>query len=57
MVNCVEWAKIIDYDDFDNNKSTNGDERTPLRIFKRVFCNGNNVEEDIGCWILVANYV
>jgi hypothetical protein len=42
---------------FDNNKSTNGDERTPLRIFKRVFCNGNNVEEDIGCWILVANYV
>jgi len=23
----------------------------------RAFCNRNHIEENIGCWILVANYV
>ncbi len=42
---------------FDNNKNINGDERTPWRTIKKAFCNLNNVEENIGCWILMANYV
>ncbi len=57
MVNCIEWAKITDYDDFDNNRNTNGDERTTWRTFIGAFRNENNVEEDIGLRILVANYV
>jgi hypothetical protein len=36
---------------FNNKISIDGD------AFKRAFCNSNNTEEDIGCWILVANYV
>jgi hypothetical protein len=42
---------------FDNNKNTNGDERITRRTFKKAFCNENNIKENIGCWILVANYV
>jgi hypothetical protein len=42
---------------FNNNKSTNSDERTTRRTFRKAFYNENNVEETIGCWILVANYV
>jgi hypothetical protein len=42
---------------FNNNKNTNGDERITWRTFKKAFCNWNNLEENIGCWILVVNYV
>jgi hypothetical protein len=42
---------------FNNNRSTNGDERTARKTFKRAFCDENNAKEDIGCWMLVANYV
>jgi len=44
MMNCIKWAKIKKTTTmFDNNRSTNGDERT-LWTFKRAFYNGNNTE-------------
>jgi hypothetical protein len=33
---------------FNNNRSTYGDEKIAW-TFRRAFCNGNNVEEYIGC--------
>jgi hypothetical protein len=42
---------------FDNCKSIDGGERIARRTIGRTLCNWNNEEEDIGCWILVANYV
>ncbi len=42
---------------FDNYRSIDGDDRTIWKTIRRAFCNWNNIEKDIGCWILVANYV
>jgi hypothetical protein len=41
---------------FDNNINIDGDEKTAWLSFRKAFCNGNNVEEDIGCWILVRGH-
>jgi hypothetical protein len=42
---------------FNNYRSTYGDEKIACKTIWSPFCNLNNVEEDIGCWILVGNYV
>jgi hypothetical protein len=41
----------------DNYRNTDGDDKIAWRTIKRSFCNENQIEEDIGCGILVANSI